>query len=122
DFVQTLPGGIYAMAGEDGKNFSGGQRQRIAIARALYRDVQVLILDEATSALDNVTEFEVSSAIESLHGECTIFVIAHRLSTLKRSDRVLFFREGELVDSGSFAALSKHKDFEHMLEISKIEF
>ena len=122
DFVQSLPGGIYASVGEGGRNFSGGQCQRIAIARALYRDVKVLLLDEATSALDNATEFEIASAIESLCGECTILVIAHRLSTLKRSDRILFFRNGELIDSGSFAELSKHKDFEHMLEVSKIEF
>ncbi len=121
DFVQTLPQGIYAPVGENGKNLSGGQRQRIAIARALYRNVQVLILDEATSALDNATEFEIASAIESLRGKCTILVIAHRLSTLKRSDRILFFRDGELVDSGSFAELSKHEDFKQMLEVSKIE-
>ncbi len=122
EFVQTLPGGIYAAVGEGGKNFSGGQRQRIAIARALYRDVEVLVLDEATSALDNVTEYEVASAIEALRGACTILVIAHRLSTLKRSDRILFFRDGQLVDSGNFTELSRHKDFEYMLEVSKIEF
>ncbi|WGK69053.1 ABC transporter ATP-binding protein [Candidatus Haliotispira prima] len=121
DFVQTLPGGIYAPVGEGGRNFSGGQRQRIAIARALYRNVNVLVLDEATSALDNSTEFEIAGAIEALRGTCTILVIAHRLSTLKRSDRILFFRDGELVDSGSFSELSRHEDFQHMLEVSKIE-
>ncbi len=120
-FVAALPGGIHAMVGQGGRNFSGGQRQRIALARALYRNAQVLILDEATSALDNTTEFEVASAIEALQGECTALVIAHRLSTLKRCDRVLFFRKGELVDSGSFAELSRHKDFEDMLNASKIE-
>ena len=121
DFVQGLPDGIYGRIEEGGKNFSGGQRQRLAIARALYRSVEVLVLDEATSALDNTTEFAIAQAIEALRGECTILVIAHRLSTLKRCDRVLFFREGELVDSGSFAELSKHSDFKHMLEVSRIE-
>ena len=121
DFVQGLPDGIYGRIEEGGKNFSGGQRQRLAIARALYRNVEVLVLDEATSALDNTTEFAIAKAIEALRGECTILVIAHRLSTLKRCDRVLFFRDGELVDSGSFAELSRHSDFKHMLEVSQIE-
>ena len=121
DFVQGLPDGIYGRIEEGGRNLSGGQRQRLGIARALYRKVEVLVLDEATSALDNTTEFEIAGAIEALHGECTILVIAHRLSTLKRCDRVLFFRDGELVDSGSFTELSRHSDFKHMLEVSKIE-
>lgn len=88
ELVHSLPDGLDTMIGDRGIKLSGGQRQRIGIARALYRDPQVLILDEATSALDNETEKEVMAAIDGLHGTRTLIVIAHRLSTIKNCDFV----------------------------------
>jgi ATP-binding cassette subfamily C protein len=88
--------------GERGAALSGGQRQRIAIARALYRDPQVLIFDEATASLDPQTEFEVSRAIDALQGVRTIVVVAHRLSTVRRCDRLIMLRDGRIAMTGSF--------------------
>ncbi|MDE6914555.1 MAG: ABC transporter ATP-binding protein/permease, partial [Lachnospiraceae bacterium] len=85
-FVKSLPDSLDTVIGDRGVKLSGGQRQRIGIARALYRNPQVLILDEATSALDNDTETEVMNAIDSLHGTRTLIVIAHRLTTIKKCD------------------------------------
>lgn len=88
EYVQRLPQQLDTMVGERGVCLSGGQRQRIGIARALYRDTEVLVFDEATSALDTETEKEVMQAIENLHGTKTIIMIAHRLSTIEKCDRV----------------------------------
>ncbi len=87
-FVKSLPDSLDTVIGDRGVKLSGGQRQRIGIARALYRNPQVLILDEATSALDNDTETEVMNAIDSLHGTRTLIVIAHRLTTIKKCDKI----------------------------------
>lgn len=87
-FVHALPDGLDTMIGDRGVKLSGGQRQRIGIARALYRNPDVLILDEATSALDNDTEKEVMEAIDGLHGTRTLIVIAHRLSTIRKCDKI----------------------------------
>jgi ATP-binding cassette subfamily C protein len=98
------------MLGERGVRLSGGQRQRIGIARALYHDPDVLILDEATSALDNESEREITKAIEALLGEKTLVVVAHRLSTVKRCDRLVLLSNGAVVDSGSFGDLMARCD------------
>ena len=89
DFVEDLPDKIWANIGENGINFSGGQRQRVGIARALYRNPEVLILDEATSALDNETENAFVDALSSLKGRLTIIMIAHRLTTIENCDNVI---------------------------------
>ena len=89
DFTQSLPGKLYAMVGEDGVRLSGGQRQRIGIARALYNNPEVLILDEATSALDNDTEKAFIDALNTLSGKLTIIMIAHRLTTVEKCDKVV---------------------------------
>lgn len=94
EFVKGLPEGLDTMIGDRGVKLSGGQRQRIGIARALYGNPQVLILDEATSALDNDTEKEVMNAIDSLHGTRTLIVIAHRLTTIRKCDRIYEVGDG----------------------------
>ncbi len=101
EFIDTLPGGWNAQAGEGGRNLSGGQRQRIALARALLSDAPVLLLDEATSALDSESEARVQQAIAQLAGKRTIIVIAHRLATVRRADRIYVMEDGRVVESGT---------------------
>lgn len=94
EFVSSLPEGLDTIVGERGVKFSGGQRQRVAIARALYYNPEILILDEATSALDNQTESAVMEAIECLQGEKTLIIVAHRLTTLKKCDKIYEIKNG----------------------------
>ncbi len=102
EFIETGPKGYSAFVGERGIRLSGGQRQRIGIARALYKQATVLIFDEATSALDSLTEREVMSAIESLHRDLTILIIAHRLTTLQHCDTIVQLEHGQMVAQGSY--------------------
>ena len=108
DFVTNeLPNKYETTIGERGVRLSGGQRQRIGIARALYFNPQVLILDEATSALDNITEKHVMDSINKLSKDKTIILIAHRLSTVKKCDKIFLFEKGELKNEGTFDELIK---------------
>ncbi|MBQ1955064.1 MAG: ABC transporter ATP-binding protein [Clostridia bacterium] len=100
-FISELPQGLDTVIGERGARLSGGERQRIAIARAILRDTPIIVLDEATSAVDNRTESEIQSAIDALIGKKTIIVIAHRLSTVRKADRILVLEEGEIAESGT---------------------
>ncbi len=100
-FVATLPEGLNTFVGERGVRLSGGQRQRIGIARALYHDPSVLVLDEATSALDNETENGVMDAVNALHGDKTLIIVAHRLSTVETCDRLYRLDKGVIVDEGT---------------------
>ncbi|MDH6100082.1 ABC transporter ATP-binding protein/permease [Anabaenopsis sp. FSS-46] len=104
-FISQLPEGYYTWVGERGVNLSGGQRQRIAIARAVFLNPQILILDEATSALDSESEALVQEALERLMANRTVFIIAHRLSTVRRCDRILVMEKGEIVESGTHTEL-----------------
>lgn len=105
-FIEKLPEGFNTPLGEHGVNLSGGQRQRIAIARALYRDPQVIILDEATSSLDSVSDQYVQEAMQQLRDQGkTIVVIAHRLSTVVSADKIVVLQEGKLVEEGTHAEL-----------------
>ena len=101
DFIPALPGGWNAPAGEGGRNFSGGQRQRIALARALVSDAPVLLLDEATSALDSESEARIQQALAGLAGKRTVIVIAHRLATVRRADRIFVMESGAVTEAGS---------------------
>lgn len=101
EFVERMPEKYRSLVGERGVKLSGGQRQRIAIARALLKKAPILILDEATSALDSVTEQQIQEGFELLMNGRTTIVIAHRLSTLSGMDRILVFREGQIVEDGS---------------------
>jgi len=100
-FIATLPDGLNTVVGERGVRLSGGQRQRIGIARALYHDPAVLVLDEATSSLDIATERDVMQAVNALHGEKTILIVAHRLSTVEHCDSIVRLEHGEVVEVGS---------------------
>jgi len=105
DFVTGLPGGLDTLLGERGARLSGGQRQRVAIARALYHEPEVLVFDEATSALDTPTERELIAALEALRGVKTLVIIAHRLTTVRRCDRLAVLRDGRLAAVGSYDEL-----------------
>jgi ABC-type bacteriocin/lantibiotic exporter with double-glycine peptidase domain len=105
--MDELPKKYLTTIGERGIRLSGGQRQRIGIARALYHNPKVLILDEATSALDNYTEKAVMDALDNLSKEMTIILIAHRLNTVKRCDRIYSLKKGEIINQGTFEELIK---------------
>jgi ABC-type multidrug transport system fused ATPase/permease subunit len=105
DFVAGLPDGLDTLVGERGVRLSGGQRQRIGIARALYHDPSVLVLDEATSALDTDTESGVMQAVTALHGNKTILIVAHRLTTLQGCDTIYRLEKGRIVSSGNYKEL-----------------
>lgn len=112
DFIiNELPQGYQTMVGERGICLSGGQRQRLGIARALYRQPELLILDEATSALDNLTELAVMDAISNLSGRTTVILIAHRLSTVRKCDDIYVMDRGNVVGAGSYDELILHNKF-----------
>ena len=114
-WINELADGIETHVGERGIRISGGQRQRIGLARALYHDPELLVLDEATSALDNLTEKEIMDDIYAMQGDRTIIMIAHRLDTIRRCDRVFVFEAGKLVGEGQFDELSaNNKEFQRI--------
>jgi subfamily B ATP-binding cassette protein MsbA len=104
-FIDGLPDGYDTLIGDDGVMLSGGQRQRIAIARAILKDAPILILDEATSALDTDSERYIQAALDGLIKDRTTFVIAHRLSTVEKADRILVMESGRIVEQGSHSEL-----------------
>lgn len=121
DTVSTMPAGLDTSAGEWGARLSGGQRQRVGIARALYRNPKLLVLDEATSALDNETERRITETIDALSGRVTVIVVAHRLSTVKNVDEVVFLKEGRVAGRGSFTALQQtNADFAHLVQLGDL--
>jgi ATP-binding cassette, subfamily B, bacterial len=104
-FITQFPQGYYTYVGERGVNLSGGQKQRIAIARAIYLNPRILILDEATSALDSESEELVREALERIMDDRTVFIIAHRLATVRRADRILVLENGTIVETGTHTQL-----------------
>ena len=122
DQLNNAEQGLNIHLKQDGTGLSGGQMQRVGIARALYRNPEIIILDEATSNLDVKVESKLTEIISSIKGEKTIIAIAHRLSTLIDCDKIIYLKDGELIDVGTFNELSsKHSDFEEILKLSRIK-
>jgi len=118
EFVSDLPRGIDTQVGERGARISGGQRQRLGIARAMFTRPHLLVLDEATSSLDGKTEASISDAIHALRGSTTVVIIAHRLSTVRNVDRVVYLFKGRVLASGTFDEVRKAvPDFDHQAKI-----
>jgi len=123
DFIQTLPSGYDEIIGERGVRLSGGERQRIAIARAILKNAPILILDEATSALDSESEALVQSALHNLMSGRTVFVIAHRLSTVRRADRIVVIENGAIADIGAHEVLmAKLGTYRRLYELQFADF
>ena len=120
--IDELPEGLESMLGERGSRLSGGQRQRIGIARALYRSPCVIVLDEATSALDNETEDRVSRAIGRLAGKVSTVVVAHRLSTVRHVDHLVFLKDGRIQAQGTFEEVRRlSDDFARLVELGNLD-
>lgn len=105
EFMDELPNGLDTTLGDDGVRLSGGQRQRVAVARALLKDVDLLVLDEATSDLDTSLENDIQSNLESEEDDRILVVIAHRLSTVENADRIYAMEDGEITESGTHSEL-----------------
>jgi ABC-type multidrug transport system fused ATPase/permease subunit len=121
-FLDELPHRELTMLGSEGVNLSGGQKQRISIARELFKNVNILVFDEATSALDSETERSIQENIEALHGNFTIFIVAHRLSTIRHADRVILMSKGKILSQGSFSYLVRNSPpFKKMVDLQDID-
>jgi ATP-binding cassette, subfamily B, bacterial PglK len=119
NFVRELPNGINTLVGERGSKLSGGQRQRLGIARAMITKPSLIVFDEATSALDSQTENEISESINTLKGSTTIILIAHRLSTVKDADKVVYLESGKKIAEGTFAEVrSKVSNFDSQAKLN----
>ncbi|RKM62344.1 ABC transporter ATP-binding protein [Butyrivibrio sp. CB08] len=117
--IDKLPNGLDTIVGEHGDKLSGGQKQRLSIARALIRDPKVILLDEATSALDAISEKEVSYALDNISSKCTTFIVAHRLATIEKADKIIVIDKGTIAEVGSFAELMEKKGIFYRMETTK---
>jgi len=115
DFILELPDGYNTKLKEDGEPFSTGQKQLVSLARAVLADPKIFIMDEATSSVDTETEFQVQQATESLIKGRTCFVIAHRLTTIRRADRILVIDKGRIVESGTHSELIRKQGYYYRL-------
>lgn len=122
DFIRDMPDGYQTKIGERGVRLSGGQKQRIAIARAVLRKTPVMILDEATSAVDNETEAMIQTAIENLTGRQTLIVIAHRLTTIMKADKIIVLKDGKIAEQGTHNELLEHKGiYSEMFSVNQVK-
>ena len=120
EFITSLPDGFNTIIGDKGATLSGGEKQRVAIARALLKKSSILIFDEATSALDNESEKEIQAAIEKASKNKTTFIIAHRLSTVEKADKICVLENGEITQSGTHNELIKEEGLYNILQLSLI--
>ncbi len=121
DYINGLDEKEDSLLGNNGINLSGGQKQRISIARELYKDIDILIMDEATSALDSETELAIQQNIDALKGQYTIFIVAHRLSTIKNADQVILMDKGEIKAQGSYQQLLERSEkFQRMVSLQEL--
>lgn len=121
DFVLGLSDREDELLGNNGINLSGGQKQRISIARELYKEIDILIMDEATSALDSETELVIKESVDRLRNQLTVFIVAHRLSTIKEADKIVLMKEGRIVEVESFDLLiNRSNDFRRMVNLQGI--
>ena len=116
ELVEKLPQGLETQLGEHGDKLSGGQRQRISIARALIRKPRIIVFDEATSALDSSSEKKVQEATAKMMKNCTTFLVAHRLSTIRNADRIVAMKEGRIVEEGTYEELMEKKGYFYELK------
>lgn len=121
DVVTGLPNGVQTVVGERGVRLSGGQRQRLGLARALYRRPRILVLDEATSALDNITEHEIAATLAQLGGTMTILIVAHRLSTVRNADTIVYLSDGRVDALGRFDEVeAASPEFARLVQLGKL--
>ncbi|MGW9631493.1 ABC transporter ATP-binding protein [Agromyces sp. NPDC055520] len=122
EVIAAMPDGVHTVVGERGVRLSGGQRQRLGIARALYRRPTVLVLDEATSALDNETEHQISQTLARLSGTMTILIVAHRLSTVRHTDTLVFLKDGHIEAQGAFEEVrAASTEFARLVELGRLD-
>ncbi len=121
DFVQQQPADLQTLVGSNGMSLSGGQKQRISIAREIYKKPELLLMDEATSSLDSTTEQAIQASLNKLKGKHTIVIIAHRLSTVRNADKIVFVQNGAIEESGTFQTLIQNNtDFKKMVELQHL--
>jgi ABC-type multidrug transport system fused ATPase/permease subunit len=122
DVVAALPDGLDTLLGDKGRRLSGGQLQRVGIARALYFEPTMLVFDEATSALDNETEHRITRTLADLHGETTLVVVAHRLSTVRNCDQLIFVDGGQITARGSYGEVQRQSpEFARLVELGNLD-
>ena len=115
NFINSLPNGFNTICGDRGIRLSGGQKQRVGIARALYKNPEIIIFDESTNALDYYTENKIINTILELKGKVTLIVITHRMETIKNCDTIFVVSNGKVVDSGKYEGLSRSSNFSKIL-------
>ena len=121
EFVKGLPKGIDTKVGEGGVKLSGGQRQRLSIARAFLKNSKIILFDESTSSFDNFAQNDIKHSIDSLSGERTVVIVAHRLSTIKNAEKIFFVKDGKINDIGTFDELfSRNEEFRNMFLVEQI--
>jgi subfamily B ATP-binding cassette protein MsbA len=120
EFIMSMEKGYDTVVGEKGAKLSGGERQRIAIARAILKDPKILVLDEATSSLDNRSESLIQDALEALMASRTTFIVAHRLSTVHKADKIIVLDKGSIVEAGQHEDLIENKGLYHNLYTLKM--